>query len=725
MLLLLFSWTFLVVIIAITFVAMVILTYLYGAEKKLRQWLCIAWLIFLVLHIIGVMCVRTSVQQSQNRTMQLLNSLCDHLLFDFPIEYASIPYTISTEEPLYQEGLSFLFELHQDVKGICAVYTLQENENGDIVFCLSPQVDLNRDNKIEGELEEAEPPGLLFPPGLSLVQSKIKQILREGDSGITEPYHDRWGRWITMLRPLRNSEGKIVSVFAVDFWGEDWEQTFFFARVWPMLFYESFLIYFFFQLLLLLKHRTQEKNLHSYSYELEKLLKDTERVQRQLDSVDQNKRDFMENVYEMSFIHIQHLTTGIEQLQLSRTPNKLSISPDIPTPETILGNIHDTCAEMIAFLDNIHIYSTLDWQHIPSHFDSVPLKDFLQSIGDSLNRYLKRKSHLSLHVYIDDAIPDLVLIHFQYFMKILMELLNNAIRFTPSGKIELRVSVKYPGQSLVSISTLDEIPENAFSSSMIPGYLFYDAYEEEPISDQLPYLKITVSDTGCGIEKKFQESLFKPFHKQDGNHVAKKSILTFGLCTVKRLAQMIGGRIWVNSSPGQGSSFSFLLPFALPMSPQADQENISHKTYNIHSRPLNGLRILVVNESVANQVFIATILIEAGATTESVNNGMKAIERVQAEQQRGRFFDLILMDSYMLQMNGYQVIYELRNRGFMRPVILLGSTFDKPPQLHPVACSTMIRKPIDRQHLIQTITALTKRKRNTFFRREKTTPQQN
>ncbi|MDR1923456.1 MAG: response regulator, partial [Planctomycetaceae bacterium] len=731
-----FSPTFLTVIVVVTVGLMVVLTYLYRRERRLWQWFFIAWVIFIVLHLIGILCVRTSVQQTRNRMIRTLNVLTDYLVFEFPSRYASLSYDISMDDPVYQEGLLFLQNMQSNMDLAATIYMIQKNRNGKIVLSFSPSLDLNRDGKIEGKLEIADPPGFPFKPDSPSVLQKIESVLSSGESAITEKYADQWGEWITVLRPWRNENGEITAVLAVDFWGEDWEQTFYFARVWPTLFYESFLIYFFFQFIILLKHRTQEKNLRYYSYELEKLVKDTERIQRQLDSADQNKREFLENVHDAIQIHIKELSRWIEQLQAARNQNK----PDAQSPslETILTNIHKTSSDLMGFLDNIHIYSTIDLLHVPTRLTSVRLKDVFRMIDLSLSEYLKRDRNLDLQVYIDDTIPDLVLIHFQYFMNIILELLNNAIHFTEAGKIEIRVSIKHPGQSQITTQFEEDKP-----SSVIPGYLFLDSFEEEPLSDQLPYLKITVSDSGCGISSKHMESLFKPFHKQDDKHDNKQddkqnqntnqddkhnnkhndkhnekqkdhdsynmSVMKFGLCTAKRLTQIIGGRIWVESHPRLGSSFSLLLPFVLPASQLVSGEYVHYENRAAPVRPLNGLRILVVDSSVANQVFITTILIEAGASTETVNNGIEAIERLQTGRQQGNFFDVILLDSHMHQMSGYQTIYNIRNRGFMRPIILMGSAFDKVTHLHPLENCALVRKPIDRQRLIQTIITLAKK----------------
>ncbi|MDR2756825.1 MAG: response regulator [Planctomycetaceae bacterium] len=715
----LFSTAFWAVIVFITIVVMVVLTYLYCAEPKLQKLFIIAWLILLVLHFIGLACVYTSVSQAQNQMVRTLNILSDYFLFEFPINYASIPHDVSIDDPLYKEGLAYLSALQEEIEWIAAVYTFQENQNGDFVLVISPGSDLNQNNKIDLS-EPPDPPGTAFIPDSPFVISKIKQILHGEKRGITDPYKDNWGRWITIFHPLYNSDGKVIAVLAIDFWGDDWEKTFFFARVWPSLFYGSFLIYFFFQFGFLLRYRNEEKNLRYYSYELEKILKDTERIQHQLNSLDQNKREFLENVHDAISVHIQQLSESMTQLQTLSIQQKNNRSQNqLLSLETLLNNIQSTGSNLLAFLDNIHTYSSIDLNYLPSQLETVPLKEFLQTINDSLNNYLKQKRNLDLHLIINEAVPEMVLIPFQIFMKIVMELLGNAIQFTHSGTITLRVSVKYPGQS--QISTANEQSSGKVPSSIIPGYLFTSTFEEEPISDQLTYLKITVSDTGCGIGERHLETLFKPFHRrhnENHSHHHHQSVLTFGLCTVKRLIQIIGGRIWVESHHKHGSTFSFLLPFVLPAAQQVN-ENIRHKTPKVPVRPLDGLRILVVNESIANQVFITTILIEAGATTECVDNGTEAIELVCKEQQQGRYFDLIVMDSYMLQTSGVQVIYEIRNQGFMCPVILLGSAFGQQPHWHPAANNAFVSKPIDRQRLIQTITTLTKNKQTVIFNNKK------
>ncbi|MDR2117860.1 MAG: hypothetical protein LBP87_15905, partial [Planctomycetaceae bacterium] len=253
-----FSTAFLVVIVLITIAVMAVLTYVYRIEAKLRRLFILAWLILFLLHFIGLVCVYTSVNQAQNRMIQILNILSDHFILEFPVDYATIPHNISRDDPLYLEALDHIQHLQDEVDWIAAVYTFQEKQDGNFVLVLSPAADLNRDNKLDlnDPSEMPDPPGTPFRPDSSSVVSKIKRIFHEGEGGITEPYSDHWGRWISIFRPLYNSDGNVCAIFAIDFWGNDWEQAFFFARVWPTLFYESFLIYFFFQFGLFLKHRT-------------------------------------------------------------------------------------------------------------------------------------------------------------------------------------------------------------------------------------------------------------------------------------------------------------------------------------------------------------------------------------------------------------------------------------------------------------------------------------
>ncbi|MDC0336364.1 ATP-binding protein [Pseudodesulfovibrio sp.] len=219
--------------------------------------------------------------------------------------------------------------------------------------------------------------------------------------------------------------------------------------------------------------------------------------------------------------------------------------------------------------------------------------------------------------------------------QILINLLFNAIKFTDSGEISLNVSLV--GSECVSDIERCEV-------------------------------RFSVSDTGIGIPLEQQESIFESFTLGENYMTKQYGGSGLGLSISRQLAEMMDGRIEVESAHGKGSTFSFTMPIFLP----SKDSYIS--TSELQAKPKNDstLNILLAEDEQVNSIMASRLLRKAGHSVTIVGNGQQAIEALATNQ-----FDLILMDVQMPVVNGLEATKIIRSgaaEGAPKDIPIIGLT---------------------------------------------------
>ena len=256
--------------------------------------------------------------------------------------------------------------------------------------------------------------------------------------------------------------------------------------------------------------------------------------------------------------------------------------------------------------------------------------------------------------------------------QVLNNLISNAVKFTASGCIKVTVSIK-------------ELTE---------------AYVE---------LEFSVSDTGIGISRHEMDKLFKSFSQVDGSITRKYGGTGLGLVISKKLVEMMGGTIEVESEKSKGSRFYFTIKF------NYKDTLTQNKDYNYAIQRTSGiLNILVVEDDKINQEVIARILKERDYEVKVAGNGQEALEILKEKE-----FDIILMDIQMPKMDGIEAIRQIREKEVPTkkriPVIALTAYAlegDREKFLS-VGMDAYISKPIDIQELFQAIDKMVELNNNT------------
>lgn len=264
--------------------------------------------------------------------------------------------------------------------------------------------------------------------------------------------------------------------------------------------------------------------------------------------------------------------------------------------------------------------------------------------------------------------------------QILINLCNNAIKFTEKGWIRLTV--------------------------------WFD--------QETPCVQFRISDSGIGMTAEQLEKVFEPFVQAEAHTTRKFGGTGLGLNITKRLVKMLGGKIDVASTLGEGSTFSFTIdPGSLDSKEWIMDKNILKKltdfedsktcqlttaqaasTAIAHTKNKLSGHILLAEDNCDNQELIVHILKNTGISITLANNGQEAVEKAKSEP-----FALILMDMRMPVMDGVEAAKTLREFGFSQPIIALTANVMKQEQeiFMAAGCNSFVAKPIDRRQLVDTI----------------------
>jgi PAS domain S-box-containing protein len=246
----------------------------------------------------------------------------------------------------------------------------------------------------------------------------------------------------------------------------------------------------------------------------------------------------------------------------------------------------------------------------------------LQHIVNNVHQTFAAKAidkKLDFNISINHKIPSALIGDPIRIVQILNNLISNALKYTSHGKIDLIINRK------------------------------------ELISPSEIRIKFEVNDTGIGIPHEMQDSIFETFADVNSDNILKHKNSELGLSITNKLVQALGGKINVNSTPGEGSSFSFDLVFNLPI------DNFSNDTTRIitnnKNNNLEGLNVLLVEDNLNNQMVVNKYLNIWHANIDIVSNGFEAIEKTKSTAD----YHIILMDLHMPEINGVDTLKAIRN----------------------------------------------------------------
>ena len=352
-------------------------------------------------------------------------------------------------------------------------------------------------------------------------------------------------------------------------------------------------------------------------------------------------------------------------------------------------NAARTSAEtLLSLLNDILDLSKIEAGHMELEETDFDMRQVAETVVDTLTPLAVRKG-LELLLHLDPDIPGWLRGDPVRLRQVLLNLVGNAVKFTEQGEVVLEIE-------RLSEQHLAELTQELGDSS--PAIRHAAAAQGE---DGWINLLCSVTDTGIGIPADKLGIIFESFSQADGSITRRYGGTGLGLAISRQLVNMMGGHIWVKSQPGQGSVFSFVVP--LKQAAAAAQPTVARPAVNLHD-----LRVLIVDDNATNRRILQETLRVFGCRSEQLATGTEALRVLSEAIDQGDAFNLILLDAHMPELDGFQVLEQLRQTPKLSqlPVIMLTSADERPKgatKCQSEANFARLTKPVKQMQLLNTI----------------------
>ncbi|MDE5419026.1 response regulator [Labilibaculum sp. DW002] len=372
---------------------------------------------------------------------------------------------------------------------------------------------------------------------------------------------------------------------------------------------------------------------------------------------DAEKSDKIKSTFLASMSH--ELRTPLNAvIGFSELIHKDSNIEDILNFNAIINKSGNNLLALIEDLFDISLIETGDINIEHERFSIEETLDEVHSIITSEQTNLG-KEELQLKRNIKLQNTDLILNSDQNRIKqVLLNLLKNALKFTKSGTVEFGC--------------------------------------EEIIQNQIPMIKFHVTDSGIGIPLDKQELIFEVFRQVDESKTRIYGGTGLGLTICKRLINLLGGEIWVNSEEGKGASFYFTIPINMDNAKQNSTDEFTQQHLN-----LKGKTILIAEDDTASYSYLLELLRKEGVDCIRAKNGKEAVGYCTTNKE----VDLVLMDINMPIMNGYEATEQIKKINPKLPIIAQTAYAMAGDQekILSAGCDLYLSKPIGKQKLLEAI----------------------
>ena len=315
--------------------------------------------------------------------------------------------------------------------------------------------------------------------------------------------------------------------------------------------------------------------------------------------------------------------------------------------------IEQSGVRMLNIINDIVDISKIESGLMEVRFKCSNINEQIDYIYTFFKPEMERKN---IQFYLRKSLPEkeaFIITDREKIYAILTNLVKNAIKYTDEGSIEFGYSIK--------------------------------------TEDNTKVLEFFIKDTGIGIPIERREAIFERFIQADIADLKAQQGTGLGLSISKAFVELMGGKIWVSSEEGKGSTFYFTTPYKPQMQTKTEPEPFVRET-EISDNQIKSLRVLIVEDDETSDLFMTTMLKKISHAIFHAGTGTKAIEVCKENPD----LDLILMDIKMPDMNGYEATRQIRQ--FNKDIVIIAQTafaqtYDKIKAIE-AGCNDHITKPI-------------------------------
>ena len=301
-----------------------------------------------------------------------------------------------------------------------------------------------------------------------------------------------------------------------------------------------------------------------------------------------------------------------------------------PNRRDRIQKIKSSSESLMRIINDILDFSKIEAGELTFEMSSFRLETVINDVAEVVNVKLRQKENIEFIIDYDSKIPNLVKSDPLRLRQILINLLDNAIKFTDEGDVKLSCVLKesHPGAVVIHFQ---------------------------------------VSDSGIGIDEDQIVRLFSPFQQADVTTTRRFGGTGLGLTICKRLVGILGGELEVVSTPGSGSTFSFDATF---------RHSADLLPHTVKKEDLFGLRVLLVDDSDSARLVLREVLESFGFDVEEAEDGMQALTLYKKSIEDREYFSLIITDWRMPSMDGLQLMEKIRKEeSVVSPCVLMVTAF--------------------------------------------------
>ncbi len=355
-------------------------------------------------------------------------------------------------------------------------------------------------------------------------------------------------------------------------------------------------------------------------------------------------------------------------------------SATLPVKEqNFVGIAKSSAASLLSLINDILDFSKIEAGHMELESIEYNLRDVMEQIAEQFG-YHAHVKNLEMNCLIANDLPETLIGDPERLRQVVINLLGNAIKFTESGEVNLRVTRR--------------------------GSV----------------MRIGIQDTGIGMDVETCKKLFQSFTQADASTTRKYGGTGLGLAISNKLVDIMGGKIRVNSQLNEGSEFWF----ELEMEISDKTKTIKESSFDSLSR-LPDARVLVIDDNSTNCEILANQFNNWGLNVSVCKEPLRAIERMLVAVRIGQPFDLIILDYCMPEMDGRDVALAIKTEDDLAntPIILLSSNYEllSKQEMESVGIFAAITKPARQSRLLDTVMdALFQSRNNTASRAPSSLP---